>query len=268
MAGNKDDNTDSQAALFCKEVNACKEYPTILLIHGAFSSDQDWDLVEPHLPDSYHLLLPDLPGHGGSQDGITFSIELSVRLLADLIIKKALHGKAHIIGLSLGAHVAIGLASSHPEVVNAVFVSGFQAFGSPQTIAKGLWLESRVQSAVPSSLVRWLMDGTDLQPAKPSFSLCQAVAEGTCLKDDEWPSPWPARTLIVAAGKGGIVPSADRPNDARKLRDIGRQANDETKAYTHPAMRHPWSRQDPKLFAETARKWFEEGTAPDGFVEL
>jgi pimeloyl-ACP methyl ester carboxylesterase len=37
---------------------------TILLIHGACVSGQNWDLVAPHLTDSYHLLILDLLGHG------------------------------------------------------------------------------------------------------------------------------------------------------------------------------------------------------------
>ena len=76
---------------------------------------------------------------------------------------------------------------------------------------------------------------------------------------EKWPEPWSARTLIVAAGKGGIVPSRDHPYDAVKLMEIGRRGNGETRAVIHGRMRHPWNRQAPELWAETARAWFERG---------
>ena len=55
--------------------------PTVLLIHGACTSGLNWDLVVPHLADTYHLLVPDLPGHGQSQNVTPFSAEYSFRLL-------------------------------------------------------------------------------------------------------------------------------------------------------------------------------------------
>jgi hypothetical protein len=77
-----------------------------------------------------------------------------------------------------------------------------------------------------------------------------------------WPSPWPAPTLIVAAGKGSIIPSMDYHHDAVKLWNIGRELNSETVAVTHPGMRHPWNRQDPRLFAEMASTWLEGEEIP------
>jgi hypothetical protein len=50
--------------------------------------------------------------------------------------------------------------------------------------------------------------------------------------------------------------------------EIGRERNPGTIAVIHPAMRHPWNRQAPMLFAETARAWFEEGEIPSGFEKL
>ena len=257
--------------LSCSEINSQSGNPAILLIHGAFVSGAEWDLVTPYLAKDYHLLLPDLPCHGGSKDIAPFSKELAAKLLADLISERTLDGRAHVVGLSLGAHVAIELASKYPDCVNSVFVSGYEVYDvAPQTLAAGMKLDNRLSSMMPRSLVKWLMDGTDVAaaPFEPSQSTRQAVAETLCIKDDEWPAPWRARTLIVAAGKGGLLPTADHPHDAVRLRDIGRQGNKETKAVTHPKMRHPWNRQAPELFANAVRKWFEEGLVVNGFVEL
>ena len=245
---------------------------TIILIHGACSSGLNWDLVIPHLTNSYHLLIPDLPGHGQSRNVTPFSVEYSSRLLERLIRKHAVDGKAHVVGHSLGAHVAINLASSYPDVINAVFVSGFEIF--PRTALTpffpyGMWADHRIQNLIPRPLISWLMDGTDLPRGDPSactIDLCRQIVPP--MIETTWPSPWPARTLIVAAGKSGILPSSDHPHDAVKLMEIGRERNRETIAVTHPAMRHPWNRQAPLLFAETARAWFEGEEIPSGFEKL
>ena len=245
---------------------------TIILIHGAFSSGKDWGLVVPHLAHSYHLLIPDLPGHGQSRNVTPFSVEYSSRLLEQLIRRHAVNRKAHIVGHSLGAHVAINLASSYPAVVNAVFVSGFGIY--PRTTSTpflpyAVWTTKRIENLLPRSVVSWLMDGADIQrgdSATSTLGLCRQILPP--MISATWPSPWPARTLIVAAGKSGILPTGDHPQDAVRLMEIGRGRNSATIAVTHPEMRHPWNRQDPVLFAETARAWFEGEEIPAGFKKL
>ena len=247
-------------------------HTSVVLIHGAFVSGLDWDLVVPHLPASYHLLVPDLPGHGKSQAAAPFSIDRSVQLIAQLIRSHAINQSAHIVGHSLGAKIAIQLASSVPDVVNSVFVSGYEVF--PRTalspwIPYAAWTVMRVENCVPRPLIRWALNGADLPRIDGdtcTLDLCrQIIAPDTTT---EWPLPWPARTLIVAAGKGGWIPTSDDSRDAVRLMEIGRESNKETVAYTHFAMRHPWNRQDPRLFAETTQAWFEGRELPGGFVKL
>ena len=266
-----DTEITSTQKLFYQEQGDGNE--TIILIHGAFSTNECWDLVTPYLSRTYHLLLPDLPGHGSSADIVPFSKELSARLIADVIRERAIGGKAHIVGMSLGAHVAIELASKYPELVEAVFVSGYEVFpSSPLVMAYGLWADNRLGSYAPRPLLRWLMDDADIRPSStpPSWSLCRSVADTLCIKDDQWPAPWPARTLVVAAGKSGILPTADHPHDARRLRNLALEVQREgdTIAVTHPELRHPWDRQRPELFAEALEMWFVNDNVVDGFVGL
>lgn len=246
---------------------------TIVFIHGAFASGNDLSLVTPHLP-QYHILCPNLPGHGVARDIRPFSVAYASELIRDLIARRARGGVAHVVGHSLGASVAMHLASNYPEVIRTVLVSGFgvslnTGHFSPY-IPYALWLSLRVEAAVPRSVTRWLMDGTDL--SRLDMSICSlSLCRGICAPRsaaEKWPRPWPARTLVIAAGKGGLIPSNDSTADAQRLARIGQQQNADTAAYTHPQMRHPWNRQAPALFASTVPSWIGESSVPAGFVRL
>jgi pimeloyl-ACP methyl ester carboxylesterase len=252
------------------EINPSAKH-TILLIHGATGDGSNWNLVTPHFSD-FHLLVPDLPGHGIAR-AYPFSISSAAAALHSLIFKRAHDGIACVVGFSLGAHVAIHLVSHYPEIANCVLVSGFQVFPTTSLtsyLPYVVWTEQRLEYLVPRSLIRWAMDGITIR--RPDLSMCtlEYYRQVFGFSDDaeKWPKSWPARTLVIAAGKGGLIPSNDHPEDAKKLAAIGHESNSATRAITHPAMRHPWIWQDPELFAETVRKWYEEGSVPHGFLSL
>lgn len=243
----------------------------VVLVHGAFACGHEWDPVIPYLC-GYHLLVPDLPGHGKSQT-IPFSVELAVDLIAALIRRHAISGSAHIIGHSLGANIVICLAVAHPEVVKSAFVSGFSIAISSRNVLTpyipyAFWAVSRLGNCVPRSWVRWAMDGADIPRTDTNvctLELCRQIFASTSAA---WPAPWRVRTLIIAAGKGGVIPTNDSAHDAAKLMGIGRRLNPQTVAYSHPEMRHPWNCQAPRLFAETVDAWFKERELPAGLVKL
>jgi pimeloyl-ACP methyl ester carboxylesterase len=245
---------------------------TILLVHGAFGDRHEWDLVIPYLS-NYHLLVADLPGHGEVFADGHFSVPVAARMLHDLIVQHAHDQVAHIVGLSLGANVGIQLVANFPECIRDVLVSGFQV--SPQLPAAApyaIWAMQRVEWVVPRFAIRWLMDGADLR--RPDLSKCTLEACRDIFIGDpaepysKWPEAWPARTLVIAAGKSGILPTSDSPDDARRLADIGRRTNPATRAVSHPDIRHPWFRQLPRMFAETIEAWLEERDLPAGFGSL
>nr|POE72325.1 putative 2-succinyl-6-hydroxy-2,4-cyclohexadiene-1-carboxylate synthase [Quercus suber] len=241
---------------------------SILLIHGAFSSHAEWNMVTPHLTD-YHLLLVDLPNHGADRHIHSFSRETAIDLLAEIIRRDGKGGTAHLMGFSLGASIAVRLASKYPGLVKDLFVSGFPIFDNSTAIVAGMWFEAQMSKIVPKPIQTWLMSGVEMSdmPSKPyKWKEYQELSD--IFSSDHWPATWNARTLIIAAGKSGLLPTNDNLDNARRLRDIGRQSNPATAAYVHPDMRHPWLRQDPQLWATTAKAWFHGGTLPTGFREL
>jgi pimeloyl-ACP methyl ester carboxylesterase len=251
---------------------------TIVFIHGAFDSSTSWNTVTPHLPpgSGYQLLLPDLPSHGIANHIKPFSISNAAHLISELISRRAHNGVAKLVGLSLGADVALRIASDFSHVVdNGVFVSGASTpipfndkTAMSQYLPHAAWLSQRIEWLAPRPVIRSLMDGIDLP--RPNLGSCSLELNRQIFapEDSKWPIPWPARTLIVAVGKGGLLPTEDNADTARQLAEIGRNGNRETLAVVHYDMRHPWSRQAPELFARAVDAWFREGKVLDRFVLL
>lgn len=252
---------------------------TIVFIHGAFDGSLSWDIATPYLPkaSAYHLILPDMPSHGIASAIKPFSITIAAHLISELITRRAHNGIAKLVGLSLGADVALRIASDFPSVVdkNGVFVSGAstpipreQNTTAFQYLPHAAWLSQRIEWLVPRPLIRSLMDGADLPRQNLSNCPLELNKQIFAPEDSKWPSPWPARTLIAAAGKRDILPTDDNADTARRLAEFGRKGNGETLAVVHYGMRHPWSMQAPELFTEPADAWFREGRVIEGFVPL
>ncbi|USW58832.1 Putative alpha/beta hydrolase-1 [Septoria linicola] len=246
---------------------------TVLLIHGACVDRDDWDLVIPHLK-NYHLLVPDQIGHGEARHIRPYTLDNAASTIAQLIKQRGHDGVAHVVGHSLGASVALRLAAKHPEVVSSMVVSGvckLERTRFTPYLPYAVWVSQRVENVVPRAVTRWLMDGADIGNA--DLSLCTLDFNkqifGESLSSGEWPGAWAARTLVIAATKKGILPTDDNVEVAKTVAEIGRRLDSETIAVAHSGMRHPWNRQDPKLFADVIKAWVE-GTAvlPAGFQRL
>jgi pimeloyl-ACP methyl ester carboxylesterase len=124
--------------------------PPVLLLHGGGVAGWMWDSLRRSLEQTHSVLVPDLPGHGGSADEPYRSHADTVDELAQVL---AQHGKgaAAVLGFSLGAQLAIELASRHGELVDRVMVVSAQAKAMPFT---GLTLQT-LGMAAPLARRRW-----------------------------------------------------------------------------------------------------------------
>ena len=95
--------------------------PTIALLHGLGGAASNWTLVAPPLAERFHVLVPDLPGHGGSS-ALPAPVE-TLDPYADRI-GSLLPEPAVLVGHSLGAVVALRLAARRPELVRGVVLAG------------------------------------------------------------------------------------------------------------------------------------------------
>jgi pimeloyl-ACP methyl ester carboxylesterase len=97
-----------------------------------------------------------------------FTLERVATLLAHLVHTQSPDGRAHIVGVSLGAHVAVALASLFPDVLQdrSMFVSGYNRFETPAMLRPIVpyffYALMKGPTLLPKRLVRWAKDGADV----------------------------------------------------------------------------------------------------------
>jgi pimeloyl-ACP methyl ester carboxylesterase len=100
--------------------------PTLILLHGGRDHCRSWDWVAASLRDRFHVIAPDLRGHGDSawSSSGQYSMASYVYDLAQLIHAEAL-GAVSIVAHSLGANVALRYAGIYPDnVTRLVAIEG------------------------------------------------------------------------------------------------------------------------------------------------
>jgi 3-oxoadipate enol-lactonase len=103
---------------------------TVVLVHALGSSRRAWTPQVQALSDHHRVLAPDLPGHGDAQG--PFTLERAVES-AHITIDQAA-GKPHLVGISVGAVVALLACLERPGEVASLVLSGGLAH-APRWIA-------------------------------------------------------------------------------------------------------------------------------------
>jgi pimeloyl-ACP methyl ester carboxylesterase len=97
--------------------------PPLVLVHGLGGAAANWTLLAPALAVRRRLLVPELPGHGGSAP---LAAAPTLNPFADAVAavaEREAMAPAPIVGHSLGGVVALRLAIRHPEVVRALVLA-------------------------------------------------------------------------------------------------------------------------------------------------
>ena len=92
--------------------------PPLLLLHGFTGTSAAWDDHGDELAARFRVLVPCLPGHGGTvAPAATMSVEATADALTTLLRERGAT-PGHVLGYSLGSRVALRLAVAHPDVVD------------------------------------------------------------------------------------------------------------------------------------------------------
>ena len=106
------------------------EAPPLLLVHGGRDHCRNWDCVADALRDEYHIIAPDLRGHGDSAWSASghYTMASYIHDLAQLIHQQEL-APVSIVAHSLGGNIASRYAGIYPEAVHRLVV--IEGIGPP-----------------------------------------------------------------------------------------------------------------------------------------
>lgn len=126
--------------------------PPLVLLHGGRDHARSFDWVARELRDRYHVVAPDLRGHGDSAwaIGSNYHMHEYVYDLAQLIdVVAGEGGKVTAVGHSFGGAIFSTYASSFPERIEK-FVN-IEGFGPPEDLA-ARWS----QTPMPEQMRNWV----------------------------------------------------------------------------------------------------------------
>lgn len=96
--------------------------PDLLLVHGWTGLAETWTTVAEALQDRYHIVAPDLRGHGRTDKPATgYELHDFARDIAQLVERAGLQRPAYV-GHSWGGNIGTLLASDYPEAISAAFL--------------------------------------------------------------------------------------------------------------------------------------------------
>jgi len=170
-----------------------------------------------------------------------------IDFLANLIQTEAKNSRAHIVGLSIGAHIAIHLAQRHPQLVLTPNISGYNGFSgiTQQLLPTGIRLLNHL-SAEP--------------PLSPSES--RGVANTLLLSPKV--KPLPMRTLILVALSPTLFrKSSDDPKVAKELQRALSGNQSEVVVKGGRSMKHRWNVGHPDLYAKVILAWINNSWSED-----
>jgi len=135
--------------------------PPLLLVHGGRDHCRNWDWTAAALRDAWHVVAPDLRGHGDSQwsaDG-SYTMAGYVYDLAQLIHQQRL-APVTIIAHSLGGHIALRYAGVYPATVARLVA--IEGLGPPA--AK---LAERARQGIAERMDGWIREQRALSGRLP-----------------------------------------------------------------------------------------------------
>ncbi len=138
-----------------------RDKPPLLLVHGGRDHCRNWDWVAEAVADDWHVIAPDLRGHGDSQwstDG-SYTIAGYVYDLAQLVHQQRL-APVTIVGHSLGGNVALRYAGIYPETVARIVA--IEGVGPPPAR-----LAERAGKSIAQRMDEWIQEQRGLAGRLP-----------------------------------------------------------------------------------------------------
>ena len=89
--------------------------PALFLFHSLLSDRASFDAVAPRLSQSFRVIVPELPGFGGSK-GVSGGLAAVADRMAETVREAAGGGETIVLGNGYGGFVALQMAIRHPGI--------------------------------------------------------------------------------------------------------------------------------------------------------
>ncbi len=168
-----------------------EDAPPLLLVHGGRDHCRNWDWVAERLRERYHVIAPDLRGHGDSAWAIGGGYDMSAYLydIAQLVHQKAM-APVTIISHSMGAGICLNYCGAFPDQVKKIVA--IEGLGpSPKVMAE------QAKKGVDARLRGWIADRRENSGRAPRRYASLDEATARMAEENPHLSPEQARHLTV-----------------------------------------------------------------------
>lgn len=235
--------------------------PLMIFLHGGGVSGWMWNAQKEYFKELYHILIPDLPGHGKSADQPFISIENCADEIMGKIASLHRDKKIIAIGLSLGAQIAVEMISRqncriHSAIIQSALVIPMRfmkKFIKPLTTLSFPFIKnerfSKLQARqlyITADLFENYFEDSKKITMQNLFSIFDANMNYTI------PSGYKNASCNI------LIMYGDRENNKiKKSGDMLAQLNTHASKYVAKGIGHGISLKDPDLFNMIIKKWLE-----------
>ncbi len=162
----------------------------LVLVHGLTGRWQNWEILLPELQADWHIYAPDLRGHGATGRAADNNYDVDAYRRDIIAFLKQFNEPVVLIGHSLGALTAIGVAAGYPEGVRAVVLldpplyTGYETIDIDPNVRQYFQQIYDLKSSAPTdedirALARKMMQGADEEEIQDFVGSLAGVAPGT-----------------------------------------------------------------------------------------
>ena len=238
--------------------------PTLFFLHALGTSSWMWHQQMELLSD-FNCVVPDLPGHGKSNHVPWQSFSATAQLIRQLIQTQTHAGKAHIVGLSLGAYVGLQLLSEAQPVVERAILSGLHVLPMPNKQVM-TWMPYLVAPFIRSGFMTRLnanalnIPDTQFEGYHQCF---QQMSIPTFIQASKDASDFTMPENINSIATPTLIVAGENEHPLiHQSQQVLHRTMPNAQSYVAPNVGHGWSLEAPDLFATTVRDWIQQKSLP------
>jgi pimeloyl-ACP methyl ester carboxylesterase len=239
--------------------------PAVVLLHPGFSDARNWDLQVNSLSSKYTCIRYDQRGSGRSSlPSVPFShVNDLFSLLEYLSIPKA-----HIIGHSVGAQIAIDFALEYPDRVDSLVLVGPGVTGYFWSDAFLAWIRSVYSDFTPEGITERTLSATFYAKAMQNVRLAKRLRMLTLhnvqkllawkCHDLSWPKPEATERLEQLRARVLVMLGSDDSKDIFDVTELLRSRIIDLNIHIFPGADHFPNLEYPDEFNERVLLFLSE----------